>query len=74
MHYGVPFSLGRNRNKVMKEYLLVFFVFFLIHSFTFLQVNKVTEGLQDAADNVKKGVKGAADKVADAAKKVTGQK
>lgn len=38
------------------------------------QVNKVTEGVQDAAENVKEGVKGAADKVADAAKKLTGQK
>jgi hypothetical protein len=42
--------------------------------FMLWQVNKVTEGLQDAAENVKDGVKGAADKVADAAKKVTGQK
>jgi hypothetical protein len=36
-------------------------------------VNKVTEGVQDAADNVKEGIKDVGDKIAGAAKKVTGQ-
>ena len=38
-----------------------------------MQVNKVTEGMQDAAENVKEGIKDVGDKIAGAAKKVTGQ-